>query len=234
MSQIRAVATSAVRSAQNGLDFITQAKKVANINIDIISGEEEADLIYQAVKLSGAIQSTSLIMDIGGGSVEFILCNTNRLIWKKSYNVGAASLMQQFFLSDPLSDSEKNAIIYHIQNALKDLFALCEVHRPEILIGVAGAFETFATLLEAQQNNKFDAENTQVYFFEYENYIQLSSEIINSTHAERAAMPQIIPLRVDLIVMATLLTNYVLGCTKISQMALSTFDLKMGLLQSFR
>ncbi|RYF90802.1 MAG: exopolyphosphatase, partial [Chitinophagaceae bacterium] len=88
VKNVRAVATSAVRSAINGQDFVEAVKDATGIDIEVIDGDEEAELIYEGVKLSGAITGKSLIMDIGGGSTEFILCDEENLIWKKSYNIG--------------------------------------------------------------------------------------------------------------------------------------------------
>lgn len=232
VNQTRATATSAIRSAENGQDFVNAAKQQAGINIETISGDEEAELIYEGVKLSGAVKELSLIMDIGGGSVEFILCNTEKLIWKKSYNIGAARLMQQFFKSDPIADADKNAILFHIQNQLIDLFEICEKYEPKVLIGSAGAFETFAELLLRKNNTDFDLSNIKAFEFDYDEYIAIALQLINSTHHERSEMPSIIPLRVDLIVIAALITNYVLGRLKINKLMLSTYDLKMGVLAS--
>jgi exopolyphosphatase/guanosine-5'-triphosphate,3'-diphosphate pyrophosphatase len=230
VDQVRATATSAVRSAENGKDFVDAVKAKAGITIETISGDEEADLIYQGVKLSGAITDLSLIMDIGGGSVEFILCDTEKLIWKKSYNIGAARLMQQFFKSDPISDGDKNAILFHIQNQLADLFEICEQYQPKILIGSAGAFETFAELIIRKNNLKADIKTAKTFEFNFDNYIATSIELLNATHKERAEMQGMIPLRVDMIVIAALITNYVLGRAKINRLTLSTYDLKMGVL----
>ncbi|MFC3559577.1 Ppx/GppA phosphatase family protein [Pedobacter jamesrossensis] len=228
----KATATSAVRSAKNGLDFVFSAKELAGIDIKTISGDDEAELIYNGVKLSGAIEDLSLIMDIGGGSVEFILCDMEKLIWKKSYDTGAARLMQQFFKSDPISDEDKNSILNHIQNQLADLFEVCEKYQPKILIGSAGAFETFAELIIRKNNQTIDISTTKTYKFDYEEYIAISLKLINSTHNERASMPGMIALRVDMIVVAALITNYVMGRTKLNKLTLSTYDLKMGVLAS--
>jgi exopolyphosphatase/guanosine-5'-triphosphate,3'-diphosphate pyrophosphatase len=230
VDQVRATATSAVRSAENGKDFVDAVKAKAGITIETISGDEEADLIYQGVKLSGAITDLSLIMDIGGGSVEFILCDTEKLIWKKSYNIGAARLMQQFFKSDPISDGDKNAILFHIQNQLADLFEICEQYQPKILIGSAGAFETFAELIIRKNNLKADIKTAKTFEFNFDDYIATSIKLLNATHKERAEMPGMIPLRVDMILIAALITNYTLGRTKINRLTLSTYDLKMGVL----
>jgi len=232
VDRVRATATSAIRSAENGNDFVKAVQEATGISIETISGDEEAELIYQGVKLSGAIQELSLIMDIGGGSVEFILCDTGQLIWKKSYNIGAARLMQQFFKSDPLSDGDKQAILFHIQEQLTDLFEICEKYKPQILIGSAGAFETFAELVSRKQNQPVAIAQIKTYKFNYDDYIKIAGELLNSTHQQRVEMPGIIPLRVDMIVIATLITNYVLGRCKINQLTLSTYDLKMGILAS--
>ncbi|GAA4198414.1 hypothetical protein GCM10022289_07100 [Pedobacter jeongneungensis] len=230
--KVRATATSAVRSAENGQDFVKAVKEHTGITIETISGDEEAELIYQGVKLSGAINDLSLIMDIGGGSVEFILCDTEKLIWKKSYNIGAARLMQQFFKSDPISDEDKNAILFHVQNQLKDLFNICEKYQPKVLIGSAGAFETFAELMIRKNNLKTDISKAKTFGFSFDDYTEIAGKLLNSTHQERSAMPGIIPLRVDMIVIAALITNYVLGRSKINRLTLSTYDLKMGVLAS--
>lgn len=230
VEKVKATATSAVRSAGNGKDFVHSVKEQTGIEIDILSGDEEASLIYKGVKLSGAINDLSLIMDIGGGSVEFILCDTVQLIWKKSYNIGAARLMQKFFKSDPISDEDKNNILTHIQHELTDLFEICKQHQPKTLIGSAGAFETFAELVNSAKKSIINLDTLQSYHFDFDEYITLSIKLINSTHQQRVEMPGIIPLRVDLIVIATLITNYVLGRLKINQLKLSTYDLKMGIL----
>nr|WP_315422750.1 exopolyphosphatase [uncultured Pedobacter sp.] len=232
VDKVRATATSAVRSAENGKDFVNAVNERTGINIETISGDEEAELIYQGVKLSGAITDLSLIMDIGGGSVEFILCDTENLIWKKSYNIGAARLMQQFFKSDPINDGDKNAILFHIQNQLTDLFNICEKHQPKVLIGSAGAFETFAELIIRKNKLKTDINTTKTFEFNFDDYIEIAGKLLNSNHQERSAMPGIIPLRVDMIVIAALITNYVLGRSKINRLTLSTYDLKMGVLAS--
>ncbi len=83
----RAIATSAVRSADNGQDFV-DAAKLAGIEIEVISGDQEAAYIFEGVKATGTINGTSLIMDIGGGSTEFIICDEKGLIWKKATTSG--------------------------------------------------------------------------------------------------------------------------------------------------
>lgn len=225
---IKATGTSGIRSAINGQEFVNAVKEQTGIEIDIIGGDDEAQFIYEGVKLSGAISATSLIMDIGGGSTEFILCDEDKLIWKKSYNIGAARLMQKFFKSDPLNTIDKNLIFEHLANELKELQLICNEHQPQTLIGSAGAFETFTAMIYPDLN----IDIISVTELPLTAYKKLAIEIINSSHEERTQMKNLIPLRVDMIVMAALQINYIIENLGIQKIKLSTYDLKMGVLKS--
>ena len=225
---LKATATSAVRNASNGPAFVQAVKERTGIDIEVISGDAEADYIFRGVQATGVITDTSLIMDIGGGSTEFILCNTRELLWKKSYDLGAARLLQAFFKSDPISETDQSAIIQHVDQQINELKEACRIHQPKVLVGSAGAFETFALLLE----KGLDLKSLAWAPLPMEGYQQLSAQLMASTHAERAAMKDLIPLRVDMIVIAALLTDYVLKTFAIPELRLSTYDLKMGVLQT--
>ncbi len=229
ITTIKAIATSGVRSASNGQDFVDAAYKQTDIRIDTIDGDEEASYIYEGVKWSGAITEPALIMDIGGGSTEFILCNQEKLIWKKSYNIGAARLMQAFFKSDPINIDDQKKIQNHLDEQLTELIHVCRNHRPQILIGSAGAFESFAGMI----NTSLDIKKVNTANIDYSAYQMLAIKLINANHEERVRMDGLIPLRVDMIVMAALLTSYVLEKLDLKQITLSTYDLKMGVLKSF-
>ena len=86
ISQVFAFATSAVRNATNGPDFVNRVREQLGIQIHVISGDEEAQLIYEGIHFSGALdERTTLMMDIGGGSVEFIIGNAQEAFWKQSF-----------------------------------------------------------------------------------------------------------------------------------------------------
>ncbi len=224
----KATATSAVRSAGNGQDFVQAAAERADIQIDVLSGDQEAEYIFTGVKATGIIQQTSLIMDIGGGSTEFILCNPQQLLWKKSYNIGAARLMQAYFKSDPISEQDRQAITGRLKSELGDLLEACAKHKPVCLIGSAGAFETFAGLLRKD----LDISKVASAPIDLPAYEKLAAKIISSTHQEREIIEGLIPLRVDMIVIAALLTNYIIEQLGLKKLYLSTYDLKMGILYS--
>jgi exopolyphosphatase/guanosine-5'-triphosphate,3'-diphosphate pyrophosphatase len=227
---VKAIATSAIRTATNGANFIKAAKSYAGIEIEVITGDEEAAYIFNGVKATGAIKEHTLIMDIGGGSTEFIIGSPDGLLWKKSYDIGAARLMQAYFNSDPISEHDKSAITTHLSNVLTDLKLACNTYQPKQLIGSAGAFETFAGMIDQQLN----LAETRYTTIDVTAYRRLAKTLIASTHQERENMPGLIKLRVDMIVIAAILTDYVLETCGLRHISLSTYDLKMGVLHSLK
>ena len=227
---VRAVATAAVRTASNGEDFIRRGKNETGLNIEVVDGDTEAELIFTGVSKGVEIGSeTSIIMDIGGGSVEFILCNFSGIIWKKSYPIGVAKMMALFHHSDPINVLEIKNIEKYLKEVLHDLKKICAKEKPEILIGSSGAFETFAELVHKKFNLQGDLNATEyainpVYFRE------IAKELLQSTHEERALNKGIIPIRVDMIVVSTVLTLYILNQLKIKKITLSYYALKEGAL----
>ena len=227
---VKAIATSAVRSAENGQDFVKAAREQAGIEISIVDGNQEADYIYHGVKATGLINCTSLIIDIGGGSTEFILCNPTEVLWKKSYNIGAARLQQAYFKSDPISLEEQEQIRQRLETELIDLRTACQKYNPVQLIGSAGAFESFAIMLNEQEDLKL-LKSSPIALTSYQD---LSKKLIMSSHEERKNFKGLIALRVDMIVIASLLTNYVLDTIKPEKFSVSTYDLKMGVLATLK
>ncbi len=225
---VRVVATSAMRTARNGSVFLDKIRSVTGINPEIISGEREAELIYQGVRAAIKMGNEKcLIIDIGGGSVEFIICNAMQVFWKKSYDIGAARMMEKFHHSDPISEEDINKLNLYLENTLSELKAQCQKHKPELLIGSAGAFETFAALIEPQFKVSFKDPEIKI---ELKDFIRVSELLLKSSHEERKNNPAIIPVRVDMIVMATLITKYVLNQLPLKTIKLSTYSLKEGLL----
>lgn len=230
VSQVRAVATSGVRSASNGQMFIDSVKIATGIEIDVVDGDEEANLIYEGVKLSGAIKGKSLIMDIGGGSTEFIFCDEQGFYWKKSFDIGAARLMQKFFKSDPINSTDQTNIQQHLEETLQELIDFGKEFKAITLIGSAGAFETYSAML----NPSVDISKVATAEIDTVKYQELAEQLIKADHEERSKMPNLIPLRVDMIVMAATITNYVLAALNLEKIMLSTYDLKMGVLQKLK
>lgn len=231
VNQVKAIATSAMRSASNGQQFMDEVQQRAGITIETISGDMEAGYIYQGVKASGCLhQANSLIVDIGGGSVEFILGNQEHILYKRSFEIGAARLMAKFHQMDPITVDQVTQLNNYLDEMLAPLFAAIKGQSIQNIIGSSGAFETFAELVELQKGNSFDLKRTIIYQFSGEELLAITNKLIHSNHDERAAMPGIIPVRVDMIVVASLLTQYLINKLKLDSMVMSSYSLKEGVL----
>ena len=231
VTEVKGMATAAIRSASNGEQFIAEVKDKTGIEIEVIDGEKEAELIYKGVREAVRIGSEpSLVMDIGGGSVEFIICNASGILWKRSYPIGAAKMMDRFHHSDPISIQDLQEFTSHLDETLTELKEKSKLHSPKMLIGSAGAFETFEELERRRFHPGEPVVSGPVKVINLQHFAEIDSILRRSTHSQRTDMPGLIALRVDMIVVAAVLTEYIIRSLKIESMLLSDYSLKEGVL----
>jgi exopolyphosphatase/guanosine-5'-triphosphate,3'-diphosphate pyrophosphatase len=218
-----------LRAATNGKQFLDEALERFGFSINVISGSEEATLIYhgarQALRMS---DDKLLIMDIGGGSVEFIIANGKRIFWKRSFKIGAALLIGRFNPEDPLTRSDVRKIAAFLEMELKPLFIVCRGHNPALLVGTAGSFETFASMIRHRFPGSGSHYGRKEHPIVWNHFQSLYRELIVSKRSDRATMKGLIKMRVDMIVMAALMLNFVLDRTGIRLIRLSAYSLKEG------
>lgn len=226
-----AFATSAIRSASNGADFVDQAKKIAKISIEVIDGDEEADLIYYGTKMAVAMtQHISLIMDIGGGSTELILANNTTVFWKKSFLLGAARLLDKLKLSDPVTDSEIIDFNAYLKSELQPLMVAIKQYKPIELIGSSGAFDSVLDLIAGEFNKATISDSQTEYPIALNEYHVISQTIKASTLQDRIQMPYLINMRADMMVISVLLIDFILKEIDLNVFKASTFSLKEGVI----
>lgn len=229
--RVRAIATSALRNAANGREFAQAVREQAGIEVEIISGEQEAGFIYQGIRASGCLSDqNSLIADIGGGSVEFIICNRNEVFWKQSFEVGAARLLDKFHQTDPMPAAAVDALHQYLQDTLKPLFTAIENWPVQNLVGSSGVFESYAVLIERSRQHPFSLEQTRYYSFEITALRALIDAIILSSHQQRMDMKEIIPVRIDMIVAASVLVRLLVQQFAMQDVLMCTYSLKEGVL----
>jgi exopolyphosphatase/guanosine-5'-triphosphate,3'-diphosphate pyrophosphatase len=220
---IRAIGTAALRTAGNGILFIREVKQRTGLTVQLISGDEEARLIHlgvqQIVDLGGSPQ---LIMDIGGGSVEFIIANASRVFWAQSFPIGLAVLYRHFHQSDPITEEEKANIRQFLNQQLQPLQEALERHPIQHLVGASGIFDVLADLLTEPSDHP--------PAFEVEHLAPLYEQIGQSTYAERVAMEGLPESRADMIVVALILLDYVVQTCRASKVVVSRYALKEGAL----
>jgi exopolyphosphatase/guanosine-5'-triphosphate,3'-diphosphate pyrophosphatase len=231
VNEIHAIATSAIRGASNKVEFLAKAKEATCIDIRVISGEKEAEIIYygvrKAVKLSN---ENSLIIDIGGGSTEFIIGNSERIVWKQSFLLGVARLLEIFNPSDPITDDEIKECTDYLRKALDPLFEAIKKYPVTELVGSSGSFDSLAEMMAYKYYSPYILKDKTEFTFDLEHYKELHQTILKSTIAERTEMKGLVAMRVDMIVISSILVKFIVDSFNISQMRLSTYSLKEGVL----
>jgi len=232
--KVLAFATSAIRDAVNGKDFVAEVKKQTQIEVVIIDGNREAELIYlgnkEAVTLSNSI---SLIMDIGGGSNEFILANTSGVLWKHSFPIGAARMLEKFTPSDPITENEIKDINDYMQAQLQPIFEATKHFPPIELIGSSGAFDSIVDMVSGEYDGEGISETKTCYTIDMNNYFQISKRVKNSTLEERKKIKGLVSMRLDMIVISCLMVDFILNSFQIQKMRVSSYSLKEGALIDF-
>lgn len=230
VSQVYAFATSAFRNAANGPDLKEEVKKSIGIDINIISGDDEADLIFKGVSWGlGLEKDKSLVMDIGGGSVEFIIGNGLEILWKRSFEIGAQRLLDLFHDHDPISTKSIHNLFDYLEVELATLFDAIATHNPTLLIGSSGTFDTLSEIY-CQKNQLVTTGDMKELPFPINEFESIYQELISKNRSERLKIPGMIEMRVDMIVVATVLIKYILNRHSFEQMRVSTYALKEGVL----
>lgn len=234
VDKILAFATSAIRDAANGNAFINQVKRDLKIEIAIIDGNQEADLIYLGVKEAVSLtEDISLIVDIGGGSTEFILANNVQVFWKQSFSIGAARLLERFAHSNPITKQEINNICEFLEDALKPLFKAILKHPPTEMIGSSGAFDSIIDMIHGEYRGEPLNDLKTDYEIDIEKYHQISKRITESSLEERKKIKGLIPMRFDMIVISCLMIDYIMKSLNLNRLRVSTYSLKEGALVDF-
>jgi exopolyphosphatase/guanosine-5'-triphosphate,3'-diphosphate pyrophosphatase len=230
--RIIAFATSAIRTAKNGQDFVRRAFEVTGIKIQVINGNEEAALIYEGVRNGIQLphQEPVLIMDIGGGSVEFIVANSLHPLLLRSLNLGAARMYEKFKPSDPMTPQQIALIENYYQQELKTLIDEIREFQVTKLIGTSGAFETLATMIAYQQGDVLTASgNINGYQFHAEQFYSIYHQLLNANREQRLQIQGMDKQRVDLINVGIILIATVQKLLNINKFMVSTYALKDGI-----
>lgn len=229
VNQIIAIATSAVRSANNRDEFIANVFAETDIKIQVIQGDQEAEYIYYGAKSAVNFGSIPvLLMDVGGGSTEFIIADENRILWKQSFEVGASRLFERFHKSDPISSKEILEINHYLLNFLQPVISAAVKHNISTLIGSSGAFTSFAKMIAHKTNQTEKLIKSPSYIFSLSEMKKLKEELLNSNLQERLKIDGLIKERAPMIVVGTVLVNFIIEQLNISTFKLARFALKEG------
>jgi exopolyphosphatase/guanosine-5'-triphosphate,3'-diphosphate pyrophosphatase len=230
VDEVFATATSAIRNARNGKELAIEITATTGIPVRIISGDQEAEYIYFGVKQALALgEENSLIMDIGGGSVEFIIGNENEALWKMSYEIGAQRLLDLFHTQDPIREEDVTALEKYLDEKLTDLPQAILKYSPSTLIGSSGTFDTLSDIY-ILKNNLDKVSGATEYPLPVDEYKEIHQNLLTKNREERLLIPGMVEMRVDMIVVASCLINYIIKNYQFDHVRASAYALKEGVL----
>lgn len=228
---ILAYATSAIRESKNGGDFIQRVIDETGIKIQVIPGEREAELIGIAVQHAISIDEKEpvLVVDIGGGSVEFIICTQSKQLFKTSLKIGSSRCTSQFIHSDPISKSNLEELTKHLSQEIKPVLKAVEFHKPVALVGSSGTMESIAGLISFRINGSLPV-NLNQFSYSKKDFDNFAKDFLKLNQSQRYALDGLEQKRADIILPGIVLTRLILEKTGLSLIKTSTFALREGMI----
>ncbi len=225
---LRAVATSAVREAGNREEFVQLARKEAGIEIEVISWEQEADLMIKGVlwKLPGA-EKKVLAFDIGGGSTEFILSRDREIVSSAGTLLGTVRLTEKFISKHPVEENEYRALEAHLRSELKIVKKKLADFSPAMLVGTAGTVTTLAAI--DGDIFPYDPEKIHGTTLSRDRVEEILEDLKRKSIDERVAMKTIEKGREDLIIAGSVLTLETMRAFGCDLLTISEHGLREGI-----
>ena len=227
---ILAYATSAIREAENGGELIQRAIDEVGIKINAIPGRVEAELIGLAVQHGVQLPEKPVLMvDIGGGSVEFIIGDKKKFYHLSSKKLGVARMTSRFVDTDPISKEEIQALEAHYEEQLRDVAQSFATHRASVMVGSSGTLENIGMMIAKRENRP---QNLSVNELEFTNkqFLALYDELIGMSRKERAKLSELDDKRIDLIAPGLVLVRYILKAFAIKRVKISSQALREGII----
>ena len=230
-AEIRAVATSAVREAKNGKEFIKKVKEQAGIDIEIVNGFEEARLIYLGIlKAVPVYNSTALVFDIGGGSTEFVVGLKGEIKYSMSLKLGAVRLTQKF-PSDEIINEERTkqcrkwaeGIIYPIVKEIKK-------HDIQKVVASSGTAMAIGLILYAKNNpNKTLPRILNNYEISDKQLFEIENLILSKNLKEIKEIPGVESKRAEIISAGVIILSSIIKLANVKSFVLSGMSLREGI-----
>jgi exopolyphosphatase / guanosine-5'-triphosphate,3'-diphosphate pyrophosphatase len=235
VKKVEAFGTAALRLASNGGEFMDTVERETGIKIQLISGEREAELIYKGMRLGfsekkGPLSTKPifqektpvLMVDVGGGSVEFIIGDAEKVHWARSFNVGVTILKQNFQPNPQIQNREIKAIEHFLTTNCADLLEAIAHFQPKIPVVACGTFDFLIKILRGNPLENFEFSKQQFDAF----YQQMT--FISET--ELLKIPEIPKEKVEMLAVSFVLLDWIMQILKADRLISSAFSMKAGIL----
>jgi exopolyphosphatase/guanosine-5'-triphosphate,3'-diphosphate pyrophosphatase len=227
VTEIRAIATSAVREAVNGRAFCREALRRHKVRIDVISGEEEAQLAFGSATRHFNLEGRSTaVVDIGGGSVEVILAAGTVIDQVHSLPLGAVRVTERLVKSDPLREKHWKVMRKEIDRSIRAIGR--PLHRAEIMVGSGGSFTALAHLAKWQREGRHGS--VQGYVLTPAEVVHLLDQLREAPLERRRQIPGLSPDRADIIVAGATVISRLVKRLGTQQILVNERGIREGLL----
>jgi exopolyphosphatase / guanosine-5'-triphosphate,3'-diphosphate pyrophosphatase len=232
-AEVHAVATSAVREAENRDEFLEAAAVKANVGVEVISGVEEARLIHLGVLQAVPVfDQQVLVVDIGGGSTEFIVGRGDGVLAARSLKVGAIRLTERFFRREPVKkkavDDARKFVKAYLPR-VKDMVA--DAGGFEVAVGSSGTILNVAEMARARRGVGTGGRQVRLPSFTVDDLAEVVDDLASRPRAaDRLAVPGLDPRRADIILGGVIVLEQVFRVLNITDLVTSDFALREGVL----
>lgn len=228
VERVRLVATSATRDAVNCDEFAADVRSILGVDPEVVTGDEEAALSFDGAvgALGDGLPAPYLVLDIGGGSTEFVL-GDRAVEAARSVDIGCVRLTERHFTADPPSAESVAAAVADIDGALSVVAETVPLSRARTLIGLAGTVTTVAAI--ALELPAYDPERIHHARIAVEAVREVTDRLLAMGHGERAALPVMHPGRVDVIGAGALILATVTDRLGFAEVVVSEADILDGI-----
>jgi exopolyphosphatase/guanosine-5'-triphosphate,3'-diphosphate pyrophosphatase len=231
-SDVRAVATSAVREASNREEFLAAVRATSRVTVEVLDDVEEARLIHLGVSRGYPLgDRTACIFDIGGGSTEFIVGDAERPFFLHSVRLGSLRLYDEFLREDNAAALGYQALERHLQSVLTPVAHRLREYRFDLLVGTSGTVMGLAALDAAESG--LSQQRAHGYVLRLERLRALQRTMMRLSPAERRKMPGMNPRRSDIIVAGNAIVIAVLEALGRDELVVSERALREGIVVDY-
>ena len=231
IENIQIYGTATLRIASNAAAFQEEFESILKAPVQIIDGDDEAQLIYNGVRHAVPLgEEPHLIMDIGGGSVEFIIADETQMFWKQSFLIGVSRLNQLFPHADPMETDLKGAIEAFLESELEPLWENADRYFIRTLVGASGTFESISDIDMEMFHSQPQTFPFVHHLMNLSSYREIRDKLLNSTREELSVMPGLIAFRVEMISIGILMIDFIMRRLHIKKLIVSDYAMKEGIM----
>ena len=225
---IYCMGTSALRDSKNGNVFVDRAKQKTNINVEIISGNEESNLGFMGVLEGLDTDEQILVIDIGGGSTEFIVGDIEGIKFAKSENVGALRMTEKFLAKDPIDTNEFSNMSKFIYSEIKDTIDYIKSKQIKKIVGIGGTITSLSAM--NQELEVYSMEKIHNSEVSIKNIKDILQNLKQMTLNDKKTLKGLQPKRADIITAGVEILNIIMENLEIEKIIVSEYDNLEGLM----